>query len=306
VDIDWKSLPSLSALRAFDAAAGCLSFSGAARMLNVTPAAVSQQVRSLEADLGVALVRREGRGIALTEHGAHLAHSLAQGFGAISRGVDSLRHAERNRGIRVTTTPSIVDEFLLSQIAGFWQQHPGVEVSLSPSEKSVDIVKEGFDLAIRGGDGHYPGYHTHHLLDTKWVAVAAPQLIQSIPVDLNGLRWIANTYLDWETMLLRSAGLDPDRLEIVNLGDPRHTIGAVREGFGTTMANMFIVRKDLASGRLRAIELFSMPPTAYWAVTPPGPLRPAVDSFIEWLKVTFAEESSRYPPDLESVLPALR
>jgi LysR family glycine cleavage system transcriptional activator len=111
MNIDWKTLPSLSALRAFDAAARCASFSGAARSLNVTPAAISQQVRALEAELGLSLVRRDGRGIALTEHGTLLARSLQQGFGAIVEGIGMLRETERKRGIRVTTTPSRLSDF---------------------------------------------------------------------------------------------------------------------------------------------------------------------------------------------------
>lgn len=301
MDIDWKSLPSLSALRAFDAAGRHLSFSAAARSLNVTPAAISQQVRLLEAELGVELVRREGRGIALTEQGADLARSLAQGFGAISRGVETLRRTEQNRGIRVTTTPSIVDEFLLSHMAGFWRRHPGVEVSLTPSESYVDIIQDGFDLAIRGGEGRYPGLHSHHLVDTRWIAVAAPKLISSNPLHLKELPWIANTDLDWEIMLLKAAGMNPDSLDIVNLGDPRHSIGAARQGFGVTIANEFIARKDIASGKLQAINLEGMPPMAYWAVTQPGPLRPAVVAFIDWLKVTFAEESSKFPQAPDAV-----
>ena len=294
MDIDWKLLPSLSALRAFDAAAKCASFSGAARALNVTPAAISQQVRTLESELGLVLVRREGRGIALTEHGIVLAGSLAQGFGSIVEGIRLLRETERNRGIRVTTTPSIVDEFLLSRMSEFWQQNPNFEISLTPSQSYIDIIKDGFDLGIRGGEGHYPGLNAQHLVDTRWIAVVAPQLIKTEPVDLSALPWIANPGLDWELMLLRAAGLDPDSLNIVNLGDSRQSIRAVREGYGATIANAFIVRNDVAEGRLHAIELSNMPPVAYWAVTPPVPLREPVVKFIDWLKIVFADESAKF------------
>jgi LysR family glycine cleavage system transcriptional activator len=295
MDIDWKTLPSLSALRAFDAAARCESFSGAARSLNVTPAAISQQVRALEAELGLSLVRRDGRGIAFTEHGKLLARSLQQGFGAIVEGIGMLRETERKRGIRVTTTPSIVDEFLLSRMAEFWQVHPGVEVSLSPNQSYQDIIKDGFDLAIRGGEGDYPGLNAQHLVDTRWIAMAAPQLIKSKTVDLQDLPWLADRNLDWEVALLQAAGLDTDSLNILNLGDARHSIHAVREGYGVGIANAFIVRNYIASGQLVAIELSGMPPVAYWAVTPPGPRRAPVEDFINWLKIVFADESSKYP-----------
>ena len=93
-DPDWRHLPSLSALRAFEATARLDGFSAAARALNVTPAAVAQQVRGLEADLGVALVIRQGRGLVLTPEGARLSAALAEGFSTIAGGIDALRHDE--------------------------------------------------------------------------------------------------------------------------------------------------------------------------------------------------------------------
>lgn len=295
--IDWKSLPSLSALRAFDAAAECMSFSEAARSLNVTPAAISQQVRLLEAEMGLALVRRDGRGIALTEHGALLARSLEQGFGAIVEGVGSLRDIERARGIRVTTTPLIVEEFLLSRMSEFWRNYPNIEVSLMPSNVYKDIVKEGFDLAIRGGEGRYQGLDAHHLAKTRWLAVVSPRLIHSDNVNVNDLPWIVDPNLEWETKLMGSAGVDIDKVETVNLGDPRHSLRAAREGYGATIANAFIARDDIKSGRLKAIELDNMPSVSYWAVTPPGPIRAPVAHFIDWLKTIFGDESSKFPLD---------
>lgn len=292
MDIDWKTVPSLSTLRAFNAAARCMSFSQAARSLNVTPAAISQQVRLLETELGLILVRREGRGIALTEYGTLLALSLEQGFGTIVEGIETLREVGSSRGVRVTTTPLIVDEFLLTRMTDFWQKCPGVEVSLMPSESYQDIVKHGFDLAIRGGEGDYPGLNALHLIDTKWIAVVSPQLIKSEPVNLNELPWIADPNLDWEVSLMRSAGLEVGDVDIVNLGDARHSLRAAREGYGATIANAFVVRNDVASGRLKAIDLSEMPRVAYWAVTPPGPIRPPVAEFIDWLKTIFADEAA--------------
>lgn len=180
-------------------------------------------------------------------------------------------------------------------MAEFWQVHPGVEVSLSPNQSYQDIIKDGFDVAIRGGEGDYPGLNAKHLIDTRWIAVAAPQLIKSNTDNLQDLPWLADRNLDWEVTLLQAAGLDTDSLNILNLGDVRHSIHAAREGFGVGIANAFIVRNYIASGQLVAIELSGMPPVAYWAVTPPGPLRAPVEDFINWLKIVFADESSKYP-----------
>ena len=100
--MDWSDLPSLNSLRAFAAVAETGSYSRAGTALNVSHAAVSQQVKALEARLGVTLVVREGRGITLTAEGAALARDLATGFAAIHRGVEALTGADATRPVQVT------------------------------------------------------------------------------------------------------------------------------------------------------------------------------------------------------------
>src|SRR4028118_1529865 len=104
-DPDWRHLPSLSSLRAFEVAARQRSFSEAARALNVTHAAISQAVRGLEAELGTTLLRRDGRGLALTDDGERLARALRDGFGTIAAGGEGLRGGEEQRGETATRTP---------------------------------------------------------------------------------------------------------------------------------------------------------------------------------------------------------
>jgi LysR family glycine cleavage system transcriptional activator len=89
--MNWAKIPSLAALRAFEAAARCQNFSKAARELNVTPAAVAHHVRSLEADFSESLIVRQGRGVAVTSSGQILAEHLQKGFGVIADGIDQLR-----------------------------------------------------------------------------------------------------------------------------------------------------------------------------------------------------------------------
>ncbi|MCU0732203.1 MAG: LysR family transcriptional regulator, partial [Hyphomonas sp.] len=105
----WRDLPSLAMLRAFDATSRHGSFAEAGRVLNVTHAAVTQAVRALEADLGVSLVRRAGRTVALTQAGEALARALADGFGSIETGIADLRRAEARRVVRATTTTFIAE-----------------------------------------------------------------------------------------------------------------------------------------------------------------------------------------------------
>lgn len=290
---NWSSLPALSALRALDATARYGGFSGAARSLNVTPAAVAQQVRSLEADLGVSLARRSGKSIILTAAGERLARALGDGFEAISDGVEALRDAESRRGIRVATTPSIVDEFLLLRLRDFWRRHPGVEVSLLPQPRFGDLVAEGFDLGIRAGSGNWEGLDAEFLAPSRWILAGTPDLLDPPPDDLSELPWIFSRSEQWQRKLIRQAGQDPDKLGIVDVGVSSLQENMMRQGYGVEIISEFLIREDLAAGRVIGIEIPNMPPLAYYAVTPRGPVRKNVRLFRDWLKTTFSEATGR-------------
>jgi len=294
-DPDWKALPSLSALRAFDATGRRLSFSDAARTLNVTPAAIAQQVRRLEADLGAPLVRRAGRGVALTEQGAQLARRLATGFESIAGGVTELREKLARRDLRVTTTPNIVDEFLMPRMGEFWMKHPDVEVSFLPCPEAIDLAQTGFDLGIRGGTGVFPELTSILLARTRWTIVASPALVGHGPVDLSRFPWTFVRNHELARTLVRRAGFDPDALHVLDMGAQPQQLKMAREGYCVAICTEFLVRRDIPAGRLRAFDFPAMPPTSYWAVTPRGPHRPAVDLFIRWLTSAFAED---VPPPL--------
>jgi LysR family glycine cleavage system transcriptional activator len=251
-DPDWRHLPSLSSLRAFEAAARLGGFSAAARALNVTHAAVAQAVRGLESELGLTLLRREGRGLALTEEGARLARSLREGFSAIAAGVEALRGAERRRGLRVTCMPSFAQQLLLPRLGDFWRRHPEIAVSISPSLAAVDLAREGFDLAIRIGEPPWPGTEAEHLLDARLLLVAAPSLLER-GQDLARLPWVIDPSDAYVAGLLRGGGLDPAALAPLGIDDPLLELAAARAGYGLLFATDAVVRGDLAAGRLRAL-----------------------------------------------------
>ena len=131
--MNWKDIPSLAALRAFEALARHGSLSGAARELNVTHAAVSQHLRQLESALDEPLARREGQGMALTDAGRDLALALGEGFARIAEGVAQLRDRRAQRLVVVALTPSFAESWLMPRIGGFWSAHPEVEIRLAPS-----------------------------------------------------------------------------------------------------------------------------------------------------------------------------
>ncbi len=283
--VDWRTLPSLAALRAFDATARHGGFTGAGRALNVTHAAVAQQVRGLEREMGVPLVERQGRAVGLTPQGERLAQSLRDGFGTIADGVAALQRTERQRSLRVATTAYIAQAVILPRLTEFWAKFPDIEVAMTPGYGTVDVVADGYDLAIRGWRSDGPGVETVHLAKSRWVVAGAPSLLGDGPVDVRALPWIVME--DATLDIIRRAGIDPAPLKKVNVGSAHLEISAAVLGLGLTLSTEIVIRDELASGRLRDLGLPGFPDTHYYAILPTGPRRPAAQHFVDWVKTLF-------------------
>lgn len=285
----WRDLPSLSALRAFDATARSGSFAEAGRVLNVTHAAVTQAVRGLEAELGVTLVRRAGRTVGLTEAGERLARALDEGFGTVAAGIAALREAESRRVLRVATTTFIAETHVMPRLPGFWARHPGIEVAMSPSPALADFERDGFDMAIRvlaDGWAERPDQEIRPLRRTPILAVATPALARS-GVAPQDIPWIMGADSPWEQEQLRNSGLDLDRLNRVKLGSPHLEMSAARQGLGAMLATEIICLPDIEAGRLEILPVTGLPSVTYAVVVPKGPRRAAVEAFADWLATIF-------------------
>lgn len=285
----WRDLPSLSALRAFDATAQAGSFAEAGRMLNVTHAAVTQAVRGLEAELGVQLLRRAGRKVGLTEAGSRLAKSLGEGFGTIAAGIEDLRRAEARRVIRVATTTFIAETHIMPRLPDFWARHPGIEVAMSPSPALADFARDGFDMAVRALADGWSARNDEEirpLCRSPVLAVCSPGLAATglAPQDMP---WIVGADSSWELDQVARTGLDPSRMKLVELGSPHLEMSACRQGLGAGTATEIICRDDLAAGRLVVLPLQGLPSVTYAVVLPAGPRRPAVEVFAAWLATIF-------------------
>ncbi|MCA0870976.1 LysR family transcriptional regulator [Seohaeicola saemankumensis] len=286
--INWTTLPSLTALRAFDATARTSSFSAAARTLNVTHAAVAQQVKALEDHLGVTLLHRSPRGVVLTPQGESLATDLATGFTAIAEGLARVRDREETRPVRVTTTAYFANSVIFRHIADFWRAHPGVEVSFTPSDHSFDIVAEGYDIAIRAGGGDWPGLHVAHLVDSPTIACAAPALVDDPGTDWSAQRWLLPHDSTWERDALRASGIDPDGLNTLDVGNPALEIRAAEAGAGILLESEIDVHAALVAGTLKPAPIPITHVSSYYVVTPPWRPRAAVRAFADWLHTTCA------------------
>lgn len=286
--IDWKSLPPLTALRAFEATARLGGFSAASRVLNVTHAAVAQQVRGLEEHLGVALVQRDGRGLVLTPEGATFAASLSEGFGSIQSAVQTLRTGNGDRPLRLSLSPGFAAQWLMPRLRYFWAAHPDIPVSMLPDQRIVDLRREGIDLAIRYGQGRWPGVEAQYLTSAQYVVTAAPSLVPSGKrldiAEMAALPWVITS--DWPEAdsWLGSIGLDQAALHKTAFPNEDLALAAARQGLGLLVEAYALVEDDLKSGRLVMVHDNQDPLPAYFTVTLPGPQRHAVRAFLKWLR----------------------
>ncbi|MBY6120522.1 LysR family transcriptional regulator [Mameliella alba] len=286
-EIDWHHLPPLASLRAFEATARLQGFSAAARALNVTPAAVAQQVRSLESEVGAKLVRREGRGLVLTEAGQQLAKPMTEAFSLLANGIDGLRQREASRGIRATTTTFIVDAVILPKLCDFWCAHPEIPVSFVPGACLSPVDFDGFDIGIRiGTPEDWPDYRCEPLIECETVFVASPKLAASAaPQDLP---WILGPADRPDARMLAETGIDVDRVARRDIGEISLEIEAARRGIGAIMATDVIVRRHLDDGSLVKLDLTYPRKSVYHVILPSGPVRPSVRTFVDWLKSSLA------------------
>jgi LysR family glycine cleavage system transcriptional activator len=288
--MDWKTIPSLAALRAFDAFARHGSFSAAARELNVTHAAIAQHVRALEAHFGEALAERQGQTMCLTATGRELAQALGEGFDIIADGVGRIADRNAQRPIMVTLTPTFAETWLMPRIGSFWAAHPDIEVRLAPSVELVDLRRDGIDLAIRFGQGNWPGHEVEPLAVNSFVVVAAPGYAKARSLDdlgrLNRLDWFFATASNEQRVWGRALGIDYASLGAQELANNSMVLSAVRAGLGVSIQAQALVESDIASGQLTSIHEGDPEGLGYYIVTRPGVLAPGAAAFRRWLKKT--------------------
>jgi LysR family glycine cleavage system transcriptional activator len=291
--MDWRDIPSLSALRAFEAAARLGSLSEAARSLNVTHAAVAAHVRALEAEFGQPLLMRAGRGMVPTQCGAELARDLGTGFAEIAAGVRAMRRGREDRPVILTTTPSFAQNWLMPCLASFWAAHPDVPLSVQTDHAIADLRRDGVDLAIRHGKGPWPGLEGLVLTPATMVVVGQPGRFGPVPKDptsaeawarIVDLPWLLDqSHSEFNKRLIR-LGIDPDKLTATELPSNALLLPACRAGAGISAQPLALVKTDIADGRLEVLAEEVDSDYAYHLLHLPGPLSRRAQTFVTWLR----------------------
>ena len=266
-----RKVPSLNALRFFEAAARRLSLTQAADELCVTQGAVSQRIKALEAELGYKLFRRTPAGLVLTHEGARLASGVRDGLERIEAAWNG---EAATRPLRLSVLPSFAACWLVPRLGRLSERCPSARVELLAQSAAVDLQQEGVDLAIRFGLGRYPGLTSRPMMGDSVVPVAAPSLLErypppQVPADLARVPILYDaptehdaSGTDWASWLEQVGCPDVAFRPGPRFSQADLVIEAAARGLGVALARVSLAAEHLASGRLVRLNLQAVP-TSY-------------------------------------------
>ncbi|WP_420547892.1 LysR family transcriptional regulator [Curvivirga sp.] len=283
----WKNIPPLNSLRAFSLVAQTNSFLEAGNQLNVTQAAISQQIKILEDWLSLTLINRNGRGaITLTDAGKKLAHDLQHGFDIIQNSIQDLIQEDQGRPVQITASPAFTSEWLMPRLSDFQARFPDITLMLNPTAEFVDLKHTGIDLAIRYYDHRIKAQHGEFFMQAETVLVGKTDLFDQLdsnnPASMQHLPWLeelgTKNVQDW---FQRHNVTPTEPLSITQMPGSL-IIQSLRRGEGITQTVRDFISEDLQSGDLTA--LFPEPKLGCFRIltgieTP----RPSVKAFKDWL-----------------------
>jgi LysR family glycine cleavage system transcriptional activator len=300
-------LPPLGSLRAFEAAARHLSFRRAADELNVTPAAISHQVKALEEFLGIKLFRRLVRGLELTATAEASMGRLRDGFDALATAVEMMRTHETAGMLDVGIAPSLAVKWLAPRIHGFVSAYPDIDVRMAASAGMIDGKRDSAGLHVGGddapymeirfGNGNYPGNRVDRLFPVSVLPMCSPRLLEGehglqrpehlrhhtlLHHDSAHIEGGGATWKRW----LKTAGVDGvDVSRGPHFNHAVLALDAAIDGAGVVLSYPVLALADLAAKRLVAPFALSLPMTsAYHLVCAEAVSdHPRVAAFRNWL-----------------------
>lgn len=286
-------LPPLTALRAFEAAARHMSFARAAAELNVTPAALSFQIKSLEEHLGAPVFRRLNRAVELTPEGAALRGGVHEGFDLITSAWRSARRLSQSNVLTVTAGPAFTAKVLAPRLFEFAQMYPEIDLRFSASLRIMDFQRDDVDVAIRFGHGGDEGLYSRVLM-REWIApMMTPAMAQAFdtPEKLLQAPLIFDDSIDFLTpradwaQWFKAHGLAGQMLKGSHFSQADHAIDAAVNGGGAVLARSTLAAGALIDKTLVAPFDIALSTEAHFRfVCPKGhETKPQVAAFSDWL-----------------------
>ncbi|TDN69744.1 LysR family transcriptional regulator [Paraburkholderia sp. BL10I2N1] len=285
----------LNALRAFESSARHLSFTRAAQELNVTQAAVSQQVRTLEERLGTALFRRLPRGLDMTDEGRALLPVLTDAFGRIEGVLKQFEGGHFHEVLTVGVVGTFAVGWLMPRLKSFRETHPFVELRLLTHNNLVDLAREGLDFAIRFGEGVWPATHSVVLLDAPLTVLCAPNIAKRLaaPSDLAKETLLRSYRADEWVSWFQAAQLEPWTVNGPVFDSSRLMVEAAVQGAGVALAPPLMFARELQAELL--VRPFSEEvKTGSYSLTwlKSRRMAPAMQLFRDWILAEAAGQPS--------------
>ncbi|WP_454718296.1 LysR substrate-binding domain-containing protein [Caulobacter segnis] len=280
----------LAAIRVFEAAARLKSFTRAADELGVTQAAVSWQVKALEQQLDQLLFNRLPREVTLTSAGERLSRAATEAMSLLRSAVSDLVETEEGV-LSITTVQSLGGQWLAPRLGGFQIAHPRIAVRLEASSRVVELSREGVDMALRGGQGKWPGMTAHFLIPAVQTPLVSPEFLARIgglsrPEDLLDIPriGIAREWEEW----FQAAGVTvaEDRLTPRLASDAQALeVASALASHGAALGSPIFFARELAEGRLvMPFDVVARYTGGYWLAYPSERARVRkIAAFRDWV-----------------------
>ena len=295
-----RRLPPLNAVKAFEAAARSESFTRAAQELNVTQGAVSHQVKALEATLGLKLFNRERQRLVITEAGREYLAVVRDALDRIAVGTQRLVQRQSSGVLTISTSPDFAAKWLVYRLGRFADSHPEIDLRVSATAPQVDFAREDVDLAVRHGDGKWPGLDTVRLCSERLFPVCSPKLVAGrnrIKTAADLLKFPLLHLNDWTTWTrwFEAAGVSDPVAHGPSVNQASMLIDLAADGRGVALARTALAAWDLINGRLvRPIDVSLPMANTYWIVCPKVNADvPKIATFRNWLLAEAAEDARR-------------
>lgn len=286
-------LPPLTALRAFEAAARHMSFARAADELNVTPAALSYQIKALEADLGQPVFRRLNRAVELTEAGRSLAPGAKDAFATLSAAWRSTKRLNDSGILTVTAGPAFTSKWLAPRMYEFAQAHKEIELRFLATLRLIDFDRDEVDVAIRFGRGGDKGVYARSLIQEWMTPMMTPQMAEEFdtPDKLRHATLVHDDSIsffkqptDWGAWA-QAVGVDLDTSHGPRFSQADHALDAAIAGAGVVLGRVSLATRALEAGRLVApFEVGLISEAQFRFICPEGnEKRPHIAAFEAWV-----------------------
>ncbi|MEX3007410.1 LysR substrate-binding domain-containing protein [Hoeflea sp. TYP-13] len=291
----YYGLPSLTTLAVFEASARHLSFKQAAAELNVTPGAVSHQIKALETEIGTVLFKRVHRGVELTEAGGELYAVLASSFSQTASVLEKIGSGSDSPTITIGTSTAVASLWLMPRIGRLWQAHPELRINHRVSDRLFDLDRSDVDLVVRYGNGNWEGETAVELFTDTVGPVCSPEFARThtvrnrpdlLTLPLLQLEAVDTGWMSWREWFALG-GVDVQRIGGPKFNNYSIALQAAEEGAGVVLGWTRLISSYLSTGRLVQFGDLCIPaPGAFYLTwnsrkTPDAPVALVRDWLVE-------------------------